>query len=283
LFNNNSAAIFYFCYMKRIWPVISISTIIIATLIIACNDNSNGGNNGGDPPKPSPAIAYSVVNTFPHDTSSYTQGLIVYKGQLLEGTGNFGKSKLREIDLKTGKAVKEISLDPKHFGEGITVLNDTLYQLTWKEKIMHVYTARDFKKIKEFSLNTEGWGITNDGKNLIVTDGSNNLFFYEPSTFRLLRTQGVFEMGQPLDDLNELEYINGYIYANQYQFNNIYKIDPNSGLVVAKLNLADVVNGLKQSAPYVDVLNGIAYDSATKKVYITGKNWPSLYEIQFDH
>ncbi len=248
------------------------------------NDDASAGDPNSNNKSSVVNLAYSVVATYPHDTSSYTQGLEFYNGNLLEGTGNYGKSKLLQTDFKTGKATKEVTLDSAVFGEGITVLNDTVYQLSWKEKKVFVYTATDFKKIKEFELNTEGWGITNDGKNLIATDGSNNLYFYDPATFRLLQTQGVTEDGAPAVNLNELEYINGYIYANQYSISNyIFKIDPESGHVVAKLDLTDLTNRVKSKRPQADVLNGIAYNPQTKKIYVTGKWWPELYEIDFPH
>jgi glutamine cyclotransferase len=225
-------------------------------------------------------ISYTVVAAHPHDTSFFTEGLEFYKGRLIESTGNKGKSKLVETDLRSGKPAKAISLDNQHFGEGITIVNDTIYQLTWQEHVVNVYTAMDFKKVKEFALNTDGWGLTNDGKNLIASDGSSNLYFYEPSTFRLLRTQGVTENGGPAVNINELEYINGFIYANQWQYNYIIKIDPNSGQVVGKLDLTELVNRVKVQAPFAAELNGIAYNPATKKLYVTGKYWPEIFEIQ---
>lgn len=263
--------------------------LLSATLLAAgCSSNdshttSAEGTANTTTENAAPVLSYSIVGTYPHDTASFTQGLEFYHGQMLEGTGQYGQSQLMQVDLKSGRALKKVGLDSSMFGEGITVLNDTLYQLTWQEKKVLVYTAKDFKKIKEFPLNTEGWGITNDGRNLIVTDGSANLYYYEPSTFKLLRTQSVAENGTPAVNLNELEYINGFIYANQWQYTDILKIDPSNGLVVAKLDLTDVVNRLKAKAPGADVLNGIAYDSTTKKIYITGKYWPELYEIQFPH
>ena len=266
---------YYFCLMKKFWHLLLASCLLY---ISSCNDADNG--NDANSNNTTPIISYSIAATYPHDTSYFTEGLEFYKGKLLESTGYKGKSKLVETDFPTGKPTKTISLDSNYFGEGITVLNDTLYQLTYQEHVVHVYTVNDFKKIKEFSLNTEGWGLTNDGKNLIATDGSSNLYFYEPSTFRLLRTQGVTENGNPAVNINELEYINGFIYANQWQYNYIIKIDPNSGQVVAKLDLTDLVNRVKSQAPYSDVLNGIAYNPETKKFYVTGKNWPQIFEIQ---
>ncbi|MBD0284363.1 MAG: glutaminyl-peptide cyclotransferase [Bacteroidota bacterium] len=256
--------------------------LLIPVLFFMADCTNNTDNSNEAPESNVTRLNYSVVASYPHDTSSFTQGLSFWKGQLLEGTGEYGRSRLIQVDLKTGKAIKAVDLPKNFFGEGITILNDTVYQLTWKEHVVHVYAASDLKKIKEFSLNTEGWGITNDGKNLIVSDGSSNLYFYEPSTFRLLRSQGVTEDGAPAVNLNELEYINGYVYANQWQYNYILKIDPNSGQVVGKLDLSDLVNRAKAKDPKADVLNGIAYDSITKKIYVTGKLWPEIYEIQFN-
>lgn len=226
-------------------------------------------------------LSYTINNTYPHDTSSFTQGLTIYKNKLYEGTGENGHSKLMLVDLKTGKPQKEVKLDDKYFGEGITILNDTIYQLTWQNNIVFAYTLKDFKKVKQFPINTEGWGITTDGKSLIVSDGSSNLYFYDPSSFRLLRTQSVTDAGSPAYNMNELEYIDGFIYANQWQLPYIFKIDPNSGQVVAKTDLTEMWNRIKIKDPLADVPNGIAYDSASKKIYITGKKWPELYEIQF--
>ncbi len=261
-------------------PFIALLLVPIV-YITACSSEDTGAGDSASKTT-IPVLSHTVAAIYPHDTSSYTQGLEFYKGQLIEGTGNYGSSKLMHTDLVTGKEIRGISLDSAFFGEGITILNDTLYQLTYKEKKVFVYTAHDFKKINEFSLDTEGWGLTNDGTNLIVTDGSNNLYFYNPTTFRLMRTQGVTENGSPSVNLNELEYINGYVYANQYMISNyIFKIDPASGQVVAKLDLTDLANRTKSTMPGANVLNGIAYNPETKKVYVTGKLWPQLYEIRF--
>ncbi len=261
--------------MKKFW------VLFLAPCLLYISSCTNTDTKNDDiSTSTTPIMSYSVVATYPHDTSFYTEGLEFYKGKLIEGTGNKGKSRLVEADLESGKIIRSVSLDNKFFGEGITIVNDTVYQLTWQEHVVHVYTADDFKKIKEFTLNTDGWGLTNDGKNLIASDGSSNLYFYEPSTFRLLRTQGVTENGGPAVNINELEYINGFIYANQWQYNYIIKIDPNSGQVVGKLDLTDLVNRVKIQAPYAAELNGIAYNPDTKKLYITGKYWPQIFEIQ---
>ena len=256
--------------------------------MMACNGNDSEQSTTGGTASNTPILSYTIVAAYPHDTSSFTQGLVVHEGRLLEGTGNKGKSRLMEIDLATGRTIREIDLDPNLFGEGITVLNDTLYQLTWQDHKVLVYNAKNLSRIGEHPLPIDGWGLTNDGTNLIVTNGSNNLYFYEPQTFRLLRTQSVTEDGNPAGNLNELEYINGFIYANQWQLKTILKIDPQSGQVVAKMDFTDLVSRVQAKIPQFDtkqdaVLNGIAYDSTSNKIYITGKNWPELYEVQFEH
>lgn len=253
--------------------------------IIGCNYNDvSTGSTDNDIKYLTPEnISYSIIKVYPHDTGSFTQGLVVYNGSMYEGTGEYGRSKLLKVNLATGKPEKEIALDKKYFGEGITILNDTIYQLTYKEKVVFAYSVKDFKKIKEFPLNKDGWGITTDGKNLIVSDGTNNLYFYQPSTFKLLHTLAVTETGSPAFNLNELEYINGFIYANQWQYNYILKINPSNGQVVGKADLSAMVNRVKAKDPNIDFLNGIAYDAASKKIYVTGKRWPYLYEIEFSH
>ncbi|HEX7845664.1 MAG TPA: glutaminyl-peptide cyclotransferase [Chitinophagaceae bacterium] len=254
-------------------------------LLIACknNDSKGNGEDNGEKTEAPKSFSYSVLNTYPHDTSSYTQGLIVYKGEMYEGTGLETRSKLMKVDLKTGKSLQSIKLDDKYFGEGITILHDTLYQLTWQNKVVFMYSLKDFKKLGEFPLGTDGWGITNDGKELIVSDGTSNLNFYEPSTFKYIRTVNITESGGLANNVNELEYIDGYVYANKYQTNYILKIDPQTGIVVAKADLSKLSDTIKAKYPFTDVLNGIAYDATTKKIYITGKLWPELYEVQFSN
>ncbi|OLY92350.1 Glutamine cyclotransferase [Cnuella takakiae] len=261
------------------------------TIFTACNSNSDSNADSSNTAVPSSSVqnlSYSIAAAYPHDTASFTQGLDFYNGHLYEGTGNLGKSKLMQVDLKSGQPVSAQNLAADLFGEGVTVLNDTVYQLTWQNKVVLAYTAKDMKKVKEFPINTEGWGIANDGKNLIVSDGSSNLYYYEPSTFRLLRTQGVTMDQMPINFLNELEFINGFIYANRWQTPYILKIDPNSGIVEAQLDFSELVSRVQAKIPNHDTgteatLNGIAYDDSTKKIYITGKLWPELYEVQFQH
>lgn len=250
--------------------------------ITACNNpdtdtGSSGTVSTPDAPKP---ISYSIIKTYRHDTSSFTQGLIIHNGAMYEGTGEYGHSYLLQVDLNSGTAQKKAALDAKYFGEGITILRDTLYQLTWREKKVFAYALKDFKKVKEFDISTEGWGITTNGQELIVSDGTSNLYYYNPSTFQLLRTQSITEGGSLSYNLNELEYVEGYIYANQWQAPYILKIDPGSGTIIGKIDLTNVWNRVKANDPAADVPNGIAYDSISKKIFITGKKWPELYEIE---
>lgn len=257
---------------------------VVALSITACNSNDTTTNDSGktETPKTTPAIAYSVANTYPHDTSYFTEGLEFYKGSLLESTGLEGKSKLIQYTLANGKVEKQVNLDPKYFGEGITVFRDTLYQLTYREGIVHVYNAKDFKKIKELSYNNgEGWGLTHDSTYLIGDNSGNSLYYYQPGTFKLVKSVGITENGEPAIQLNELEYINGFIYANQWQYNYILKIDPAKGEVVAKMDLSPIIQQEKAQNPNAEYLNGIAYNPETKKFYITGKNWSKIYELQF--
>jgi glutamine cyclotransferase len=255
-------------------------------MMISCNNGSNDHTDGTTRPPEPESLNCLMQKAYPHDTSSFTEGLLIYKGSLYESTGDpdyTGKSKLLKIDLPSGRVDKQVDLDKKYFGEGLAILHDTIYQLTYKERTAFVYTL-DFKKIKELSFatdNGEGWGMTTDGTYLIADDGSSNLYYYEPSSFKLIKKVPVTDAGALGYNLNELEYIDGYIYANQWQLPYILKIDPSNGVVVAKVDLTDIWNRIREKDPKAEVLNGIAYDAATKKIYVTGKNWPELFEVQF--
>ena len=252
--------------------------VLLISFIACKNKDSNEPETPVNAPK---SISYSVVNTYPHDTSSFTEGLLIYKDKMYESTGLEEKSKLIEVDIKTGKPIRSTNLDPKYFGEGIVIVNDTIYQLTYKTEIGFKYSLKDFKKIGDFKYTAkEGWGMTTDGKQIIASDGTSTLYYYEPGTFKLIKTQDITESSSFSYNINELEYINGFIYANQWQSPYILKIDPANGQVVGKIDFTTITDRIKGSYPFADILNGIAYDSTTKKMYITGKNWPELYEIQ---
>jgi len=229
-------------------------------------------------------ISYNIVASYPHDTSSYTQGLIWVDNTLYEGTGVEGFSKLMKVDLGTGKAQQSISLDSKDFGEGITLLNGKIYQLTWMNNKVYVYDAATFKKTGEFGWDYQGWGITNNGTELIVSTGSNNLYFVDPATFKVKNIVGVFDNNGPVGNLNELEFIDGAVFANVYTSDYIIKIDPASGHVIGKMNLEGLLEKAGKTVNYGDgnVLNGIAYDSTKKSMYITGKKWPLMFEVKIN-
>lgn len=236
------------------------------------------------PPPAAPILNYTVLERHPHDTGAYTQGLQWYKGKLFEGTGDYSRSSLRITDLKTGKVEKLHNMGSENiFGEGITIFNHTIYQLTWQSNKVYLYQENDITKpIKTLSWPYEGWGITNDGKILIISDGSSNLYFADPENLRVLNTVAVTDGGKPMDNLNELEYINGFVYANVYTTPYILKIDPESGQVKGRLVCENLLQPSEIIPGRTDVLNGIAYDSSTQRLFITGKRWPVLFELKLD-
>lgn len=237
-----------------------------------------------------PVINYAVEQFYPHDTSYYTEGLLVHDGRIFESTGSpqdlpATRSMIGIIDLNTGKMDKKIEIDrSKYFGEGIAVLNNKLYQLTYTTQVGFIYDLQTFSKLGEFTYNTkQGWGLTTDGKHLIMDDGTDVLTFLDPAGMKPVRSLAVSENGLPIDKLNELEYIKGYIYANVWQTDFIVKIDPANGKVVARLDLSSLAFEARNKFPRADVLNGIAYDSAADKIYVTGKFWPNIYQLRFAH
>ncbi|HCL06065.1 MAG TPA: glutamine cyclotransferase [Chitinophagaceae bacterium] len=266
--------------------------LIAVVLLSSCVDKKDeqaDAATGNTTVIPAPVnLNYSIVKIYPHDTSSFTQGLIWHNNTLYEGTGLNGQSRLMKVDLASGKHKQKIELAKEYFGEGITILNDKIYQLTYQEHKVFVYELASFKKIKEFEWNMEGWGLTHNGKQLIVSTGSSNIYFVNPETFAIERTLGVFDNNGYLDSINELEFINGSIYANVYLRDLIVKINPETGVVEGRIDLTDILHKTNQSFDeniYMSngyVLNGIAYNPATNSFYITGKKWPALYEIKLN-
>ncbi len=249
-------------------------------LFLSCNSSDTNDESMDTSANAIPNIMYQVVNKYPHDTASFTQGLIVENGTLLESTGMPNTSWLGPLDLETGVIDKKVNLPGQYFGEGITILNGKLYHLTWQSKIGFIYDPVTFKKIGQFTYPTEGWGLTNDGQYLIMSDGSSNLFYFTPDPVTHVKTLSVTDNYGPVPNLNELEYIEGYIYANQWQTSYVLKIDPSTGSVIGKLDLKKLQQEMQATDPQIDFLNGIAYDSVSKKIYVTGKKWPALYEIR---
>ncbi len=231
---------------------------------------------------PAPAaLNFTITAQFPHDTGSYIQGLQYYKGKMYEGSGDYANSSLRISDIKTGKVEKKHTMGTdKIFGEGITIFKDKIYQLTWENHEVYVYDIKNIDKpLKTLRWPYNGWGITNNGKELIISDGTPNIYFVDDS-LNVKNTLQVKDNAGLVTHINELEYIDGFIYANVYLTNSIVKINPANGHVVGRLVLPDL---MKQYAPdYTpeegEVLNGIAWDSVTKKMYLTGKRWPKLFE-----
>ncbi len=274
--------------MKKI-----IVTLILISCFIACEENKQETNTtlSTNTVKEPAIMNYTIVNVYPHDSTSYTQGLEWHDNVLYEGTGDtkyIGVSKLAKVDLVTGKDIEKIKLSKDYFGEGITVLNGKIYQLTYKEGKCFVYDQKTLKKIKEFSYSGEGWGMTNDGKHLIMDDSGNNLYYRDPETFEVVKSVGVFDNNGPVASINELEYVDGFIYANVWLTNYIIKIDPATGYVVSKADFSFVLDKYapgaitRESQASDEVLNGIAYDSAGKRFFITGKHWPKLFEVKFN-
>ena len=222
-----------------------------------------------------------VINVYPHDPEAYTQGLVFHKGYIYEGTGLQGYSTIRKVELKTGKVVKNHQLPTKYFGEGITIYQNKLIQLTWRSHTGFVYDLQSFRLLGTFSYPTEGWGITCDGKNLIMSDGTAILHFLDTRTFKVVRQIEVRDRGNTVPNINELEYIKGEIYANVWGTGYIVRISPLTGQVLGWIDLR-VLYGLVGNAGKIDVLNGIAYDAKGDRLFVTGKYWPSIFEIRLE-
>ena len=219
---------------------------------------------------------YRIVNTYPHDTSAFTEGLVFSNGSLFESTGEYGTSSLRRLTLQAADVLQEYKLSSEYFGEGLTAVNGSLIQLTWLDRMGFVYDQDTFGLLRNFSYSTEGWGLTYDGSNLIMSDGTSKLTFLNPETFEVVRQVSVKDGNNSITNINELEYINGDVYANIWMTQKIAIINPQTGQVKGWIDLS----GIYQSNDVNAVLNGIAYDSQTGGLFVTGKNWPHLYEIE---
>lgn len=257
--------------------------------MISCNNSDSSDTDLSIvPPKtgiPAPVtLSYNIIAQHPHDTGAYTQGLQLYNGKMYEATGDYENSSLRITDYKTGKVEKIHPMgSSKIFGEGITILNNKIYQLTWQSKLVYVYDITNITKpIKTFTWPYEGWGITSNGTDLIISDGTANLYFVNPENFKVKSTISVQTDKGPLDSINELEYINGFVYANVYTTKIIVKIDPVSGHVVGVMNFDNILQASDIIPERTDYFNGIAYDSTSKTMFITGKRWPKLFEIRLN-
>lgn len=262
------------------WPLFSL-----VFLLLGC-----GGASSDHPPvstnlptrvsgKPLPEYGYQVVNSFPHDPRAFTQGLEFENGFLYESTGQKGQSSLRKVELTTGKVLHKIELDPQLFGEGMTIWKDEIVQLTYQEHLGLVYDRATFQPRRQFTYPGEGWGLTHNAEHLIMSNGTSELWFLDPKNYEIVRRLEVTANGQPVLDLNELEWVEGEVFANIWCKEIIARIDPHSGQVVGWIDLG----GLRQADPAAegnDVLNGIAYDARGKRLFVTGKHWARMYEIR---
>ena len=272
---------------------------IIVMMVISCSGNGNSDtqqnakqnetkknnvqttSNKVDSIQKPKVTKFEIVRIFNHDTHAFTQGLIYHNGYLYESTGQRGQSSLRKINPKTGEVIKKIDIADEYFAEGLALYKNKLYQLTWVSHICFIYDFQTFKKNGSFDYDGEGWGITNNNDNLIMSDGTNMLRFIDPVTYNVTKSIPVVDNnGSPVFNLNELEYVNGEIWANIWQTNRIARIDASTGVVNEFIDFSELWNYLKVTTG-TDVLNGIAYDYDTKTFYITGKNWDKMFEIKF--
>jgi glutamine cyclotransferase len=221
---------------------------------------------------------FQVVNTYPHDREAFTQGLEYRNGFLYEGTGLHGRSTLRKVKLETGIVLQKLSLPPQFFGEGISVVGDRIVQLTWQSETGFVWGLQDFKLQRQFTYRGEGWGLTTDGRHLYFSDGTDEIRVLDSQTLAETRRIRVRENGRPLKDLNELEWVEGEILANVWQTDRIVKINPLTGRVTGSIDLTGILPAPERAG--TDVLNGIAYDAAGKRLFVTGKLWPKLFHIR---
>lgn len=222
---------------------------------------------------------YKVIHSYPHDRDAFTQGLVYDKGVLFEGTGQEASSSLREVILETGNVKRQLNLDGSLFGEGIAIYGDRLFQVTWENKVGFVYEKSTFKLINKIYYSTQGWGLTTIKDKIVMSDGTNVIYFYDPETFTVVSKIEVYDNKEKIDSLNELEYINGEIWANIWMTDRIARIDPVSGKVIGYINLAGILND-PDTDTSVKVLNGIAFDRDNNRIFVTGKNWPKLFEIK---
>lgn len=267
--------------MKKPLEKFALPLLVPVLLVVACGGSAARSEQPAAKAAPVQPVHYTyrVVKAYPHLTTSYTQGLQYADGVLWEGTGQYGESLLQRLDLDTGRAQVVARLPRTEFGEGIALLDGKIYQLTWQSNTAHVYDAATGEKLRDFRYPGEGWGLTTDGKKLYLSDGSANIHTLDPATFRRERHMTVTFEGRPVNLLNELEWVEGRIWANVYTTDRIVIIDPATGVVEGVVDLSGLLPEA-ETGPETDVLNGIAYDAAARRLFVTGKNWPKLYEIE---
>ena len=259
--------------MRPIWWVVAALLAGAARLLGCASYESR--------PEEPPPWRVKVVAAYPHDVTAFTQGLTVYDARMYEGTGRYGASSLRRVDIQTGRIERMVSLDKAYFGEGITVLDNRLYQFTWRNDIAIVYDVETFTVLETLNYGHEAWGLTNDGTHLIVSDGTATIRFLDPRTLQPVKHLTVHAGARMVDRLNELEYVRNEIWANIWYVDKIVRISPNDGKVLGWIDLSELYpHGVRSKE---DVLNGIAFDAVSDRVFVTGKNWSRLYEIEVVH
>lgn len=252
--------------------------LTLLLLLVACGNRSLRTAATSQPAEPT-RYTYRVRATYPHPTDAYTQGLHYHNGALWEGTGEYGRSRIQIFDLNTQQIKPFATLPDNEFGEGITLLGDRLYQLTWESNTCHLYDINSGKRLRDFRYMGEGWGITTDGERLYMSNGTADLYLLHPQTFQREGKRTVTLRGEPIQLLNELEWIGGRIWANIYTTDQIVIINPRNGVVEGVVDLSGLLPAAERT-PLTDVLNGIAYDPVSKRIFVTGKRWPKIYEIE---
>ena len=267
-----------------------LKIIVLIGISAGCTNNSHTSKKSINSSHTIESINFKVIKTYPHDTESFTEGFLFYNNQLFESTGSpeeFPKTRsvFGIVDLNTGKIDIKVELDKNsYFGEGIVVFEGKIFQLTYKNQTGFIYDLKSYKKIGSFKYsNKEGWGLTSDGKNIIMSDGTNIITYLDPDSLKVVKTLKVTFNGSSALYMNELEFIDGYIYANVWTTNNIAKIDPKTGIIVGIIDLSSLFYEARKSYPMSEATNGIAYDSSKDRIFVTGKFWPTIYQIKFPH
>ncbi|WP_411280032.1 glutaminyl-peptide cyclotransferase [Gemmatimonas sp.] len=237
------------------------------------------GDTTGTVSARTPTYSYEVVQSYPHDPRAFTQGLVWHDDRLFESTGQVGQSTIREVELNSGRVIRQQELEAPHFGEGIVLLGDQLFQITWTTGKAFVYDWKTFKRTGQFTYEGEGWGLTTDGTAIIMSNGTSSLVWRDPATFTIQKTITVSDHGTPVSQLNELEWVKGEIWANLWQSEQIARIDPTTGNVTGWIDLAGILPPIDRTGNE-DVMNGIAYDATRDRLLVTGKLWSKLYEIK---
>lgn len=269
---------------QSLYARLAILLLVGSSLVVACGASAPTTSEQRATTPVAAAMVeqygYEIVRSHPHDSAAFTQGLTVADGQLYEGTGLHGQSSLRRVDLATGAVLQQVALDGRYFGEGVAAVGDRLIQLTYQTGVGFIYDRKTFARLKEFAYKGEGWGLTYDGQRLIMSDGSDTLRFWHPDTLEEMGRLRVRDGDQAIARINELEYVDGSIYANIWQEDRIARIDPKSGVVTAWIDMSNLLTPTERSRG-VDVLNGIAHDPKTGHFLVTGKLWPWVFEVKF--